>query len=518
MKPKEIILNPDEVKQGFGKECLHYVPICESFKALVEDKSFNEVMDGLRNENGSKSTLDDVKDGAAIKTNHFFKENPGAFSLLVYSDALEVANPLGAGRLKHKIVQVFWSISDLPRLHRSQIDKLQLGLVFREKLLKKYSLDKIFKHFVDDLKLLESGIAVEKPVARTVKAGLLAYSADNLEAHIIGGFSPCFSSRDICRFCHLKYKNLCTNIHNFAAENAHKPWTVEEYDIIVNGFDKSADDIGFEETTRDNLFTEFDEPAEDDELEESEEESDQDEENEEEDTTDNYGLKTECVFNKLAAFHCVTSMPPDCLHDLFEGVLAQDLLGIIRILKDKRWFSLEDYNAALKQFPLSSQEASNKPQLVPSKNSVKKLPGKAVSVWCHMRFFLPIIYQNNWILDAEDSVLELAILLTEITQRITAERFEEYEIDVLEEVVIKYLDLRKLVLEENPCLGTPKPKHHFICHYGENIRKFGPPLGFWTGRYESKHRVAKAIAESSKNFKNISLTVATRQQLRMASI
>ena len=109
---------------------------------------------------------------------------------MVYSDAVELTNPLGSGRLKHKIVQVFWSLCDLPKLHRSQIDKIQLGLVFKEKLLKKYSISKVFKRLIEDLQTLEdSGILVEKPVERTVKAGLLVYSADNLEAHTIG---PCF--------------------------------------------------------------------------------------------------------------------------------------------------------------------------------------------------------------------------------------------------------------------------------------------------------------------------------------
>ena len=42
-------------------------------------------------------------------------------------------------------------------------------------------------------------------------------------------------------------------------------------------------------------------------------------------------------------------------------------------------------------------------------------------------------------------------------------------------------------------------------------------MGFWTGLYESKHRDAKAVAISSKNFRNLSLTLSNRQQLRMAS-
>ena len=40
---------------------------------------------------------------------------------------------------------------------------------------------------------------------------------------------------------------------------------------------------------------------------------------------------------------------------------------------------------------------------------------------------------------------------------------------------------------------------------------------FWTGRYESKHRIAKGTTESAKNFINISSTLSVRQQMRLAS-
>lgn len=47
---------------------------------------------------------------------------------------------------------------------------------------------------------------------------------------------------------------------------------------------------------------------------------------------------------------------------------------------------------------------------------------------------------------------------------------------------------------------------------------FGPPMSYWTGRFESKHRVAKSTAESSKNVINISKTISERQQMRSASV
>ena len=183
INPVEIILNPNDVRYGAKKECYHYVPIQESFRVLVEDKSFNNALECQRNEPPHNShTFKDVKDGNEFRESDYFIKNPEAYALLLYSDAVELTNPLGAGRLKHKVVQVFWCILDIPKHHRSQIDKLQLGLVFKEKLLKKYSLEQILRPFVNDLKVLEqTGIHISHPFERIVKAGLLAYAADNLE-------------------------------------------------------------------------------------------------------------------------------------------------------------------------------------------------------------------------------------------------------------------------------------------------------------------------------------------------
>ena len=76
-----------------------------------------------------------------------------------------------------------------------------------------------------------------------------------------------------------------------------------------------------------------------------------------------------------------------------------------------------------------------------------------------------------------------------------------------------------MLYEEYPeLLGTPKPKTHFLSHYPMAIQLFGPPMAYWTARYESRHRIAKNTANSAKNYKNISLTISTRQQMRLSSI
>ena len=100
------------------------------------------------------------------------------------------------------------------------MDRLQLGMIFKEKLLKKYSYDVIFQKMREDLLKLEEGIMVDFPEPKTIKVGVCLYVADNLEAHQMGGFSACFSSKSVCRFCHIQYEDLDDNIHDYDGERA----------------------------------------------------------------------------------------------------------------------------------------------------------------------------------------------------------------------------------------------------------------------------------------------------------
>ena len=76
-----------------------------------------------------------------------------------------------------------------------------------------------------------------------------------------------------------------------------------------------------------------------------------------EEPVDSHGLRSRCPFNSLLTFHAVENFPPDVMHDLFEGrigisvsislkfsgVANGDLLGILKILQKKKWFtSLEN--------------------------------------------------------------------------------------------------------------------------------------------------------------------------------
>ena len=292
----------------------------------------------------------------------------------------------------------------------------------------------------------------------------------------------------------------------------HEYWTRAQYDDICDRIEQEEDDgeekdeeLGVIDAlvqehahaANEHVQTEEKECAEEDEdLEEerqSEEFVDEDESGDDQEISDesfdsenNHGLKHRCPLNQLKAFHSTLSLPPDCMHDAFEGVAAQDLCAGIKILSLKGWFSIEDYNKKLKGLGYTSYESSDVPEAVSKK--ARKLSGKACSIWVHVRNFPLVIkgflYDND-ALDIEEKVLVWMLKLVEVISRLCATEFRNNEIELLDTKIVDYLDARKENFEEFPdIVGTPKPKHHLLTHYAQSVRLFGPPLGYWTGRFE----------------------------------
>ena len=301
----EILLNPDEVKLGHKKDVYHYVPIDQSIKCLVQDKSFLQMRSKSDTQN-TNGKLRDLKDGSHYKRNNFFCENPDAYSIILYSDAVEIKNPLGAAKGSYKVVQVYYTLAEVEKSQRSQIDRLQLVMVFREKLLKRYSLKTILKPLIQDLESLETdGVEVSVPDIRTVKCGLLCYIADNLEASIVGGFSANFSSRDICRICHAQYESLEND-----TGGRFDFWTEAEYNAICASLN------------RDTLETDSDEDLDsscDDISDQSSSDNNDVVTHSSVEIPNKRGIRSECPFNVLRSFHSVTGFPLDFMHDVLEG-------------------------------------------------------------------------------------------------------------------------------------------------------------------------------------------------------
>ena len=96
VSPTEIVLNKQEVRNGFKKEIIHYVSVVESFRAILQDVSFNKMMVQKKQVHSDDVKIADLKDGSVFKTNGYFCANPEAYGMILYSDAVELKGSIGA--------------------------------------------------------------------------------------------------------------------------------------------------------------------------------------------------------------------------------------------------------------------------------------------------------------------------------------------------------------------------------------------------------------------------------------
>ncbi len=73
------------------------------------------------------------------------------------------------------------------------------------------------------------------------------------------------------------------------------------------------------------------------------------------------GRYSDSELNRLEGFHVIDGILPCIGHDLFQGVVAHDLLLFIKSLIDKNWFFLIILNGSINAFLLAVKDRRDKP-------------------------------------------------------------------------------------------------------------------------------------------------------------
>ena len=454
-----------------------YIPVIKSLKTLLEDDTYikQKLEDGYFPENG---VYKDVRDGEYFKSNRFFQANPEAVPLLMFQDELEIANPLGSGKTKHKMNMTYFTTYEVQSALRSKIQSVQLVSIVKSKLWKKHGNMKTNRRLLSDLKILETdGIVINKPVKKTVKAGLMVIVGDNLGLHQLSELNCCFSNGHICRICKVTYEEVCKqNLLYSGVEDEFEPelFTEATYDALANKAETEGG--GSKETC---------------------------------------GIKANCIFNSLESFHCTSGMPPCLGHDFFEGCFSYDIQFLLDfIINKEKLLTADQFNSYLTNCKLSERDSRNRPNLFKTKSLNSKYEGGAGQLRVLSRIITILL---AGVIDESEVAGELIIKLQEVAEIVTAPQLNVHEIDhEMKEIIEGYLDSRISAISS---IGMPhaRPKHHFLAHYGLCYKKYGPLISLWAMRMESKHTYFKGVIKASKNFKNAPKTCASRHELAQVS-
>jgi hypothetical protein len=147
--PVPIVFNPDAPR---SKQCTgQYVPIKATLEQMLNDMSYKRQAQVCTS--AGCECISGIYSGSCYKANTFFRDNPTAVPILLYSDGLCLTNPLNSNAAKkNKIVGVYMTLGSVAAWNRSKVDSTQLVMLVKEKHCKTFGLEVIYRQLIQDLK------------------------------------------------------------------------------------------------------------------------------------------------------------------------------------------------------------------------------------------------------------------------------------------------------------------------------------------------------------------------------
>ena len=252
------------------------------------------------------------------KSHPLFSVNPYALQIIGYYDDLEVVNPLGSYVKKHKLGWLFFFLGNVRPQYRSTLKNIQLLAVGRSEDIHHYGVNAFLSPFVEDLKTLYcDGIAVSVGGEyQTFRGALLAFLADTLAAHQVGGFkgSMSFALR-LCRTC----MSTSEQLQEFVLESSCTLRTPNSY------FEQCSLLSGPLQAHYSKV----------------------------------YGINRMSILEEAPGYSVIHGLPNDIMHDLYEGIVPYELKLLICYCINRKYFTIDELNGRMERYGFED----NKPRL-----------------------------------------------------------------------------------------------------------------------------------------------------------
>lgn len=222
------------------------------------------------------------------------------------------------------------------------------------------------------------------------------------------------------------------------------------------------------------------------------------------------GIKKCCIFNEVPSYHVAINSTCDFMHDIVEGVARYDMALIINSLIDLKYITLDILNTRIELFDYGMTEKRNTPPKINHNNLIKgSVIMSASEMLCLVRYFSLIIGE---LVPRHNEVWCVYILLRKIIDLCCARQIQP-ECSILFNSLVAEHNCLYLVISKS----TLKPKYHFMVHYGQLLLRNGPIKLTSSMRFEAKHKILKAYANSITCRINLGHTLSYKLQLQMAS-
>ena len=308
---------------------------------------------------------------------------------------------------------------------RSTLKSIQLLAVGLTKDIQHYGINSFFKPFVEDLKELYcSGITVSVGgESRVFYGALLAFLADTLAAHLVGGFkcSMSFALR-VCWSCTITSEQL----QECYTESTCVLRTSESY------FEQCSLLYG-------PLFNHY---------------------------STMYGINFLSVLEEVPGFSVINGLPHDLMHDLYEGIVPFEMKLLMCHCVRLKYFTINELNARVDKYGFTN----NKPRHIDPaivRNPESKIRQSASQMMA-LSQQLPLLIGDK--IPEDDCQWNSFLLLLKICNIANSPTFSPDTIAYFRILIEEKLRAMKEVYPHAKLI----PKHHYMVHYPSQIKRLGP--------------------------------------------
>ena len=426
----------------------YYVPIMETLKRILVHP---EVQQELQFDHSCLDNLSDFCDGSTFKRSELFNSNKNALQIIAYYDELEVCNPLGS----------YVTLGNIRPQHRSSLKAILLLGLGKATDITKYGIDCFLKPFVEDLKTLYcDGVCIG---GIDYYGRLVAFLADTLAAHLLGGFKGSMSfAHRICRSCMITTEQAQT-CFNESSCVLRTPETHFKQSQKLTGLPNDSNSV-------------------------------------------DYGINRLSILEEVPEFSVVNGLPHDLMHDIMEGVVPYELKCLLSYCVHNKIFTITELNDRIKGYDFGSEDrpAVIDP-LVVRRDSDTRLRQSASQMISLVRNFTMLIGDK---VAPDDERWQSFLVLLKICLISMSSTYSQETRPYLRVLIEEKLWLLRHLYPDMRL----KPKMHYLVHYPSQIERLGPLIQSWTMRHEAKLSFMKRSSRRG-NFKNICKTVARHHQL-----
>lgn len=439
-----------------------FIPISKTLTSLFSDSVFEDTyMTYNRNKEHicRERIYHNFCCGTIFKTSEFFKRNPLAIQIRLFTDDFEPCDPLKSKVGLHKTTAYYFQINNLPTNLLSKTGNIYLVALSDASDSKNELSDVniVIETIVADIRSLESkGIVTGNK--HVLKGTLTTVQFDNLGGNILFGFSGGFNANYYCRICTTKRQDC----QQMVKEDSSTLRTIDEYDEVLLKI-QSGENLSL---------------------------------------TAAMGVKSKCILNQLETFHVLRNASVDLMHDLFEGTVGFLLEQVFIYCDTHEILSIDKIQTLIECFFFGELSKSDKPsKVILEKKNLGQNASQARCLILNLPFILHGFKEK-----LKPIWLSVETLL-QIIQILLSDEIDEQDLSRLSALTTSHLECYQVYFNKQL-----KPKHHFMLHYEKVIKSMGPVIRFWAMRMEAKHQFFKQIVYKTKNFVNIKKTLADKHQ------